>query len=244
MNLNTDQAPRPSYVRFERRAKENPIESRAQGKYVADDVDFALITAPGSKDVFFQEVPDWLEQCKRDAEAERIPLTWLRAYEQSYAAWKTGQELPVAGTPIKGWGVLSPAQQEMLLHANVLTVEDLAVLNAEGLARLGMGAMTLRDKARAWLSQLTDRGQITQQMADLKAQNDLLTKNVADLTQQLQIAIKQLEAGATAPPVPFAISAPLGVRSDEEIRAAYQEKFGKAPHPNAKRETLEARLKE
>ena len=41
---------RPAYVRFERRPMEDKAASIREGRYVAKDVDFALVTPPYSND--------------------------------------------------------------------------------------------------------------------------------------------------------------------------------------------------
>lgn len=183
---------RPAYVRFERLAIEDKPASLAAGHYVAKDVDYALVTPPYSKDVFKQKVDAWLENLEREVQSERVPQEWVDLYKQSYQAWKNGQELPLHGTPIKGWGVISPAHQETLIRLNILTVEDLALVNDEGQKRIGMGSVDLRNKAKAWLDQLNDKGPLTLKMAALENENalqkssiDILVANVAALTAQV-----------------------------------------------------------
>ena len=122
---------RPPFVRFEKVAVEDAAASRSAGRYIARDVDFALVTPPYSKDVFKQEVKDYLESMKRERDAGRFPPEWLTHIERAYAEWQRGNEIPLNGTPIKGWGLISPAQQENLIRLNILTVEDLAAMNEE-----------------------------------------------------------------------------------------------------------------
>ena len=185
---------RPAYVRFETLAVENKTASLAAGHYVGTDVDYALITPPYSKDVFKIKVAQWKANLLQDVENGRLPQEWVDRYLDSYKRWKSGQEIPVHGTAIKGWGVLSPAQQETLLRINVLTVEDLAGINDEGIKRIGMGGQDLKNKAVAWLSQLRDKGPLTQEVASLKADKELLEKNIASLSAQVQLLAAQVKA--------------------------------------------------
>src|ERR1043165_5334389 len=99
-------AERPAYVRFVRRAVEDRPASQREGKYVARDVDYALVTPPDSKDVVEVKVAQWLENLDRDSQAGRIPKEWVETYKRAHAAWKNGQELPPVGTAIRGWGVI------------------------------------------------------------------------------------------------------------------------------------------
>jgi hypothetical protein len=159
---------RPAYVRFERVAVEDVAATLAAGHYVAKDVDMALITPPYSKDVMKYKVKAWFDILEQDVRNNRMPQAWLDRYKEAYAAFQKGQDIPLTGSPIKGWGLISPAQQETLIKMSVLTVEDLAAMNDEGIKRVGMGAIDLKNKAKAWLLQLKDTGALVLQMADLQ----------------------------------------------------------------------------
>ena len=123
---------------------------------------------------------------------DRLSAQWAANYEEQYRAWLNGQELPLSGTPIRGWGIISPAQQETLIKMRVMTVEDLAGMNDEGLRRLGMGAYDMKHKAVAWLSQLSDKGPLTLEVAALKAENSLLKSNVDTLTAKVDALVSML----------------------------------------------------
>jgi hypothetical protein len=159
---------RPAYVRFERIAVEDVQATLQAGHYVAKDIDMALITPPYSKDVMKYKVKAWFDILDQDVRNNRIPQAWLDNYKKAYDAFKNGQDMPVVGTAIRGWGIISPAQQETLIKMSVLTVEDLAAMNDEGIKRVGMGGIDLKNKAKAWLLQLKDNGALAIQMADLQ----------------------------------------------------------------------------
>ena len=182
---------RPAYVRFERRPMEDKAASIREGRYVAKDVDFALVTPPYSKDCVEYKVEQWLINMDRNARDGRIPEKWADQWKASYNSWKNGQEMPLSGTPIKGWGVLSPAQQQTLIAMNCLTVEDLAGINDEGLRRIGMGAVELRDKAKNWLASMKDHGAVTVQLAAMEQENRNLATTVESLKAQVE-ALKNM----------------------------------------------------
>lgn len=189
----TDRKERPAYVRFERVPVEDKAASQREGHYVARDVDMALITPPYSKDVFKIKVKQWFANLEQDIHNGRIDPKWVEDYKDAYRRWQNGQEIPLNGTAIRGWGVISPAQQETLIRMNVLTVEDLAGINDEGIKRVGMGASDLKNKAVAWLAQLKDKGPLTQEIAAIKAENSLLKSNVETLTGQVQALMAQVK---------------------------------------------------
>ena len=182
---------RPAYVRFERRPMEDKAASVREGRYVAKDVDFALVTPPYSKDCVEYKVEQWLINMERNVRDGRIPEKWADQWKASYNSWKNGQEMPLSGTPIKGWGVLSPAQQQTLIAMNCLTVEDLAGINDEGLRRIGMGAVELRDKAKNWLASMKDHGAVTVQLAAMEQENRNLATTVESLKAQVE-ALKNM----------------------------------------------------
>lgn len=224
----------PAFVRFERRAVEDKAATlkSATGTVQYVDVDYALVTPPYSKDVFQQRADKWLSQMKRDAENGRLPLKWYETYEETYKRWKRGEEMPLEGTPIKGWPVITPAQQSLLIGLNIQTVEVLAAVNDEGLRRIGMGAMELKNKARAWLSQAQDKGPLTMENAKLKAdvealqaRNEQLEDRVRELANQVGAFARVQAAGAAASAA--AMQEQGGISADDIIDPAPQKKRGR-----------------
>jgi len=206
-----------AYVRFEKIAQEDKAASLAAGHYVARDVDMALITPPYSKDIMKYKVSSWFEQLKTDSLNGRIPADWVDRYKAAYESWQKGQELPVDGIPIKGWGVCSPAQQETLIKMHILTVEQLADINHEGLQRIGMGAIELKNKATAWLKSLKKSGAITLENVELKRQVeeqsltiDGMEKKINDLANM----VKQLSDN-TPIPGPVAMGTVLNISAND-----------------------------
>lgn len=235
----SDRKDRPAYVRFERVSIEDKAATIRDKQYRARDVDMALITAPYTRDTFKQEVPDWLAQVEQDARNERIPPDWPELYRKAYEAWQRGEELPPNGTPIKGWGVISPAQQDILIRMHVLTVEDCAQMNDEGLRRFGMGAMEVRNKADAWLKQTNDKGPLTIEMAAIKSQNASLLSEVETLKRQVAELVSALKTNASVNnPAPAAEIISAADLLDEDPTPAYIKKFGKPPHHRMTRETI------
>jgi len=204
--INQDAGVMP-YVRFDRVPVEDAAASRDAGHYVARDVDFAYVTPPYSKDVMKHKVESWFAQLKVDATNGRIPGEWLTKYQAGYEAWKKGQELPLDGFPIKGWGVISPAQQETLIRLHILTVEQLAACNDEGLRRIGMGSVDLKNKATAWLKQLKKAGPATQEVAALQKENSVLKASIESLEKRVQELTKFVELAKMSEPAQAGIAA-------------------------------------
>jgi len=177
---------RPAYVRFEMRPIEDKPASIREGRYVAKDVAFALVTPPYSKDCVEYKVEQWLANMQRNIQDGRIPDAWAKQWKAAYEAWRNGQAVPLSGTPIKGWGVISPAQEAMLIAMQCLTVEDLAAVNDEGLRRLGMGGVELRGKAKTWLESMNNHGAVTVKMAAMEQENRTLKATLDGLMAQVE----------------------------------------------------------
>jgi hypothetical protein len=253
-----DRKDRPAYVRFERVAVEDKAASLEKGHYVAKDIDYANITPPYSKDVFKIKVIQWFKDLEQQIANQRIPREWAEDYKKSYQMWKNGQEMPLNGTPIRGWGVISPAQQETLIRMNILTVEDLSLVNDEGLRRIGMGAMELKNKADGWLRQLNDKGPMTQEISALKNENKQLRDSLENMGKQIEQLRAQIQkpviAVDNAPSIEISVKDILedtvmkGPDTDfsenhDTLVARYIEKFGKKPHHKMKDETIKEALK-
>ena len=192
---------KPAYVEFSTMAKELKKRSEEEGRYVAMDVDMVSVRQIGATDSVIFEVERWLRQNQAEVAGGRLPPEHAEHYKRLYQAWKTGQELPVEGTPIKGWAVISPAQQETIIRCGVRTVEDLASMNAEAMSRIGMGAVMLKNKAMAWAAQAKDKGPLTMQMASLQAENDMLKLNMSKLMEQMQALQLERKRPAKVKPV-------------------------------------------
>lgn len=179
---------RPPYLTFERRAVEDRNASNAAGHYVSRDVDFVVLTRPGSRDTVEKEVDGWLKDCAAHVKNQRMPGTWLTAFRDAYASWKAGEEIPEKGTPVKGWPVLSPSAQKDLVAAGIRTVEDLAEIPDQDLQGICIGAAQFKAKAKAWLLAAKDTGKLAEQLTSMQQTLEslrLLTETQAAEIQRL-----------------------------------------------------------
>lgn len=259
----SDRKERAPYVRYEKFAVDDPQATLAAGHYVARDVDFALVTPPYTRDVFKQEAKDFLENMRIEASAGRIPQEWYENYQKGYAAWKKGEEIPLNGIPIKGWLMASPAQQQACIQANILTVEDLANANDEGVKRLGLGGLQLKNMAQSALAATKDVGKVVLENTAMKNQIAIQEGTIQSLQRQVEELIntvKQMSVIGPAAKVDYVPHETINAKdildepqedshmavpgeSDEELIALYIEKFGQKPHHRAKIETIRAAVK-
>lgn len=261
---------RPPYVRFERQVVEDKQASLAAGHYVGKDVDFVLITPPGSKDEMIAKVGQWFENTERNVRDGRMNPKWLELWKDGYSRWKNGQEMPLNGTAIRGWGLISPSQQETLIRMHIMTIEDLAIVNDEGLRRIGMGSMELRTKAKNWLQSMKDHGPLVSQVTSLEQQNRILQSQVETLGAQVAALrngqsvqpqavfnpVEEITAADLLEDEPMITYNPQTVIPNRDnitsatislgpsLHEQYEVKFGKKPHHRMKPESILAALKE
>lgn len=151
------------------------------------DVDYVTVRQPGGTDSVIFEVEHWLDShLPMEVMNGRMNPSFPPAYKKYYEHYKAGQEIPLEGTPIRTWPVATKAQVKQLTDLHILTVEDLATLPDDGVKRIGMGGITLKQRALAWLTSAQSNSQATHDMVALKQKNELLEKNLATVTEQLE----------------------------------------------------------
>jgi len=197
-----EKMPRP-YVTFETR----PVEKRVVRAdetvdTVYEDVVYAIIRSPGSRDSVEKVASEWIETLKVQAEAGRVPSHWPRAYNEALQGFIKGEEIPIQGTPIKTWPALTPAQRKAVLNTDIRTVEELAMANSDIHDRIGMGAVRLVDLAKTWVADQKGPGALAKKLevvtvenAEMRLQIETLTAAVTALQAQVPGATKaSLEA--------------------------------------------------
>lgn len=192
------QQERPPFVQFEVRSIEDRNASIEQGRYVGVDTDFAIITPVGSKDRIERVASEWLAKIKLDEANNRCPKGWYASFKGMYEEWKAGNEVPLNGTSLREWPLLTPTQLKTLQSINVHTIEDLAQANEETIMRLGMGGRDLKQKAQDWLAKAKDSGQIVAELAALRAR----LENVETRNKELEARNKALEEAVEAAKTP------------------------------------------
>jgi hypothetical protein len=153
-----------------------------------------IVTPAGTRDRIEREATAWLANIEEGVKQERIPSMWLTAYRQALEAYKQQREAPEFGSPIIDWPSASPAQIKTLLDINVRTVEELAAANEETLGRVGMGGRALKQKAIIWLESSKDSGKLTEEVAQLRIENEELKLRDAEREQRLAQLEKTVEA--------------------------------------------------
>lgn len=172
------------YVRFETLTIEDPVRTKAEGRMCYRDQVYAVCLVPGDRGDNSYKIDSFFERKTAEMRNGRVHPDWLAKWRSDYELYKQGQEIPENGTPIKGWKLISGAQQEELLRINIRTVEALANMSDDGIKNFGMGAIELKRRAQAWIKQNESKETDTLLLTDLMRQVDSLTGQVKSLTEK------------------------------------------------------------
>jgi len=173
-----------------------------EGVPIYKDVDYVTVRQAGGVDSVIFEAEHWIQTIiPMELNGGRMPGQHAEYYKKAYGRFKEGKELPVEGTPIKLWPVATPAQVALLTSLNIRTVEDLSTLPDDGIRRIGMGGIDLKNKAKAWLAAANDKGKLTEEMVALQRQNGLLEGNLKSMQEQIEELKKMVKVQADIGPV-------------------------------------------
>jgi len=175
-----------AFPRFYLEAVQNGPKSTEAGRPVFDDIEFVEINVPGDrKNVVHRRVSD--EHRRR----------WPREYQ----AFKERGEIAKEGWPLEEWSGVTRSQVEELKFFKIFTVETLAGLPDDALARaVPMGGFAVREKARRALETAKGAAPSEKLAAELE-QRDATIAQMNETMAAMQAEIAKLQAGAgQAPP--------------------------------------------
>lgn len=117
----------------------------------------------------------------RITQARREKQIWA-VLEPYYNAWKAGQDAPLDGTALGAWPGVTPDQVDRLKMLRIRTVEDVAAMTDNDVDSFGMGGLSIRQQARAFMEMKKDRTAIA---AEVSSQIGAFRDEIADLKAQL-----------------------------------------------------------
>lgn len=160
-------------VKFYQRAIQNNFKTALEGRPIMEMADFILIEVPGNQTLT-------IDTFASDSDKDRFPVQWAR-----YQNEKTDGD--IEGTLLSDWPVLNTAVAAELKHFKFYTVEQIAQASDAQLGTLGMAAgmspLTLRDKAKAFLSSAKDTALVQQQADELRKRDEELSAVKAQLAE-------------------------------------------------------------
>ena len=185
MNISVlpDGKSRPPHIFFEERSVEDRDATLLSGSVKMKSVDYVIVNQPGSKDTVEKEAKMWLEAAKHNP---NFPPAWVDRFQTQYKLWKEGHEPTPDGTHVRMWAAVTKAEADTLINAGVKTVEDLAAANEETLRRVGIGARTLQQKARAWMESAAKTGATAEELTALRASNESQQQQIEELREKIR----------------------------------------------------------
>jgi hypothetical protein len=121
----------------------------------------------------------------------RLDLKYFQQFRTQIELFEKNEEGGnLSGTPLSEWPLIDMAQAETLKALRIFTVEQLSSIEGVALQALGMGAQTLKAKAKAWLEQAQGGAPI----ARLTDENDKLQKTVERQNKTISDMAARLEA--------------------------------------------------
>lgn len=109
--------------------------------------------------------------------------------QPAYDAWKSGQDIPLNGTPLAAWAGLSHDQTAALQRLGIKTVEEVAQMTDGTISKIPLpNPREMRKQAQLYLES-TDRAVAAQEMEARDAK-------IAALEEQLAAAMELLEQNA------------------------------------------------
>ena len=133
------------FVEFYEDAVHLEAQSREENRPIYEDRVFIRIMVPGGKSTVVREARLERGDNGEIPDHERFPLQW--------AQFKSQQEQVGDGTPLSEWSYLSKSQVMELKAMKIHTVDQLAAQSDASLSHMGLGALDLRNRARAFLDQ-------------------------------------------------------------------------------------------
>ena len=178
-----EQANKLAFADFYNGTIRNDTESAKAGRPIFDDVEMVRIRWAGNtKNEFHAPASDRSDRPVVDpATNDKYWPKWKDHpdFIDAYEAFKKGQAIASNGTPLEEWPTLSAAKRAELKAINIMTVDQLANLDAGGLKRLGIEGPKLKEQAKAYLDRAAgaavdarhaaEREEMQRQIDELKA---------------------------------------------------------------------------
>lgn len=155
-------------VKFFIKQKQDKAASLEEGRPIFKDVEYIDIKVPGNRSGGACRPANFQDK-------QRFP--------RHYAAFQQRKEMPLEGTPLGEWPLMSRSQVEELSFHNVKTVEQLIQMS-DGLASQFMGMNGLKQKAKMWLEQSEDTARINE-IESLKEDNAEKADKILTLESQM-----------------------------------------------------------
>lgn len=164
-------------VRFWLHPRENPAETKKQGRPIYDEVEMVSIMAPGNQKTEYTARADRVHY---DSNVGR-QWTYAERFSEAYDAFKRGIEDHMHGTPISEAPFLTVGQKAEMRASKIATIEQLAAMSDRDIRSKGMGFRAHVDAAKAYLDTTTGSASLSGEMEALRRQNEEMANRLKSL---------------------------------------------------------------
>lgn len=122
-------------------------------------------------------------------------------WPKQYAAFKANEEMPVEGTPLEQWPILTRSMVLTLKSLEFRTVEDLSKMGEHAIQKIGMGGRELKKMAAAYIDDsqrmaitnkaIEDAAKFERRAAELETQVSRLNEQLAIYGEQMRMMQQQ-----------------------------------------------------
>lgn len=128
-------------------------------------------------------------------ETEKLKLMRARwsMIKPAYDAWKSGQDMPLNGTPLAAWAGVTAEKAEVLRRFGIRTVEDVSVLAESQVEKIPLPAV--RDMRKAAKLFLESRGsaELAEREAERDKEMEAMRARLKEQEERLAAALDLLE---------------------------------------------------
>ena len=159
---------------FFRDAIKNERKSLEAGRPVFDTVEMITIVIPG-------DPGNSPTRLVNDHDKVRFRAAWER--------FEREEEMAVDGTPVEAWPRLTLRQAYELKHNGFYTVESIANCSDANLRNLGLGGLSLREFAQAYIEAAKIGGvpeRLVAENTQLRNEMDVMTRTIEALRHQIE----------------------------------------------------------
>lgn len=154
-------------VKFYYKTVKDQVASEEQGRAVFKEREYIDIRIPGARGT-------GAARPATHRDRQRFP--------KHYAAFQQRVEMPIEGTPLNEWPVITRAHAEELAFMGIKTVEALAGM-ADVNASQFMGGQSFKAKAQKWLDMAKQDVTVSKLEEELKKRDSLIEKMEARLSE-------------------------------------------------------------
>lgn len=143
------------------------------------------------------------DEMRRGEETEKLKLMTMKwsQIEPAYKAWKSGNELPVAGTPLAAWAGVTAEKAEVLRRYGIRTVEEVSRLSEGQMEKVALPGMREMRKQAAIFLEGRGAAEAAEREAERDAEIENLKRQLQETQQQFSAAMDLLSEKAEEPTI-------------------------------------------